>query len=115
MKDAKGHGSNPRGSSAHQVGVVAVGRAPAMWPIGSLHPTQDVFHANPSVGPVRPLGNQALIDKYRGELKAGRNTEPLMITDKGDILDGHHRFAAYRAENRSRVPVEVIKGATFTR
>ena len=126
MKDAKGHGSDPRG--AHSAGVDQVGRVPTR-PLSQLRPTQDAM-TNESIGgqkvtldtgrtynmellrgdiPLSRADNQSIIDDYRAKIRAGESIPPILITERGNILDGNHRHAAYLAEGVKDVPVEIMK------
>lgn len=91
MKDAKGHGSNLRGT--HSSGVDQV-------PINSLHPAYDIFQGN---------NQQKVVDKLRTAIRNGASLPPLEVTLSGRIMDGNHRFEAFKQEGFKHIRVRVIK------
>lgn len=109
MKDARGHGSDPRG--AHSQGVDQIGKVETR-PISSVHPTQDVFldpTKNPYLDPVKAAQinkrDQAVVDGMRATIRSGGYLPPLTVARNGDLLDGHHRLEAYQQEGIKQVPV----------
>ena len=132
MKDAKGHGSDPKG--AHAQGVDQIGK-PLTRPLSQLRPTQDAQTNAPIGGqnmttdtgrtynlnllrgdiPLSKADNQSIIDSYRTKIRAGESIMPILITEKGNIIDGNHRHAAYKAESVKDVPVEIQKNTRIGR
>lgn len=92
MKDAKGHGSNPRGGAAHQVAI------------NTLVPNR----AN--IGWVKKMAahdsqyGQSAIDMYRARIRAGETLPPIAIDERNRIRDGHTRYLAYKAEGVKNIP-----------
>jgi ParB-like nuclease domain len=105
MKDAKGHGSNPRGT--HADGTDRVGLPMKMMAVGRIHPTKDVFVEDPLNVPGQ---TQNIIDDMVNAMRAHESFPPLVVTPRGNLLDGHHRLAAYKAAGIKSVPVQVQKG-----
>lgn len=109
MKDAHGHGSDPRGT--HSQGVQAVGKPPEMWDINRLHPTEDmgeIMITKPDGTQTFQLmpSDQATVDSMRKTIRSGGYMPPLIASRNGDLLDGHHRLEAYKAEGVKQVPVD---------
>jgi ParB-like chromosome segregation protein Spo0J len=46
------------------------------------------------------------LDVYRRRIRAGEAIEPLIVTNNGDLLDGHHRWLAFKAKGVSLVRVQ---------
>jgi hypothetical protein len=119
MKDAKGHGSDPRG--AHSQGVQAVGHVdsvlaeaealaratimnPAkMVPIDSVRPTKQRDAMS-----VIPANDEWNIQQLRDTIRQGNASQipPLYVSDKGAILDGNHRYYAFKEEGVKTIPVQ---------
>jgi hypothetical protein len=59
MKDAKGHGSNPRGGAAHQAGVNAVGRFVPSATIITDQGTPFPVQINPSENDIRGMARES--------------------------------------------------------
>ena len=65
-------------------------------PLRHLKPTQDEF-------------NQEKIDNLKYDIKNGRQQQPLIVAQKGEILDGHHRFLAAKDLGQSTIAVLYCK------
>lgn len=111
MKDAKGHGSDPRG--AHSAGVDQVGRMPsppaglarfaagrelASVPLKNIEPWQ-----------LEPSSDDAGTVHYKQQLEAGKSLEPIHLVPgenpgKWAVYDGHHRYFAAKDAGLSRIP-----------
>jgi len=109
MKDAKGHGSDPRDGIAAKV--------PKMVPIGAVKPRENISEqmggwsgrgAPPKTTNPVIASQIALVSAIRDSIRAGHPIEPLVIRPNGTLIEGHHRLLAFRGENASHVPV-VIK------
>lgn len=97
MKDARGHGSDPRG--AHSQGVQAVGGTPvAMRSMSSMHP---YYHAD-----LTPQ-DKAVVEGMRQTIRSGGTLPPMTILPDGRVNDGNHRWYAYKAEGVKEAPVYV--------
>ena len=120
MKDAKGHGSNPRG--AHAEGVDQIGKTQTMA-VDKIHPTENLFLGKD--GPVavpaqfrnlqdphhielHDRGAQAQVDQIRSAIRAGQEVSPINVKSNGDIVDGHHRFEAFKQEGVKQIQVRVV-------
>jgi hypothetical protein len=56
-----------------------------------------------------------VVDDYRAKIHAGKKLDPLLVNDKGQVLDGHHRLRAYRDEGVKEVPVEISPTGKITK
>lgn len=100
MKDAKGHGSDPKGAtSAHAEGVDQIGREPKMVPINSIRPYYDIFQGN---------NQQRVVDKLRAAIRSGASLPPLDVTPSGRIKDGNHRYEAFKQEGFKYIRVRGV-------
>ena len=97
MKDAKGHGSEARGGPAHGSGVDQVGRSVKMA-FSKIKP-QDYMD---------PRSERVV--NFRGMIRRGQELEPLVVDPKGNLIDGNHRYAAYKAEKVKSIPVRISTG-----
>jgi hypothetical protein len=102
MKDAKGHGSDPRGT--HSQGVQQVGNLGSIGqykavPVTSLTPSFDIFQG---------INQQRVVDKLRSAIQGGASMPPLKVTPSGRIIDGHHRFEAFKQEGLKSVRVKIV-------
>ena len=104
MKDAKGHGSDPRG--AHSDGVQSVGRYP-----GHTYSRTKTVHVNhiSLIGHelVRTTRDRETVNYFRQQIRAGAKIPPIIVDRQGNIMDGSHRYVAFKAEGKTRVPVIV--------
>ena len=48
------------------------------------------------------------VEMYREKIRNGEHIDPIDITKAGDILDGHHRYLAYKAEGKTEMPARVV-------
>ena len=103
MKDAKGHGSNPRG--AHTAGIDAINSAPkrkvVMRDVDDLVPTENIDGYGL---------NQDRVNLYRQKIRSGESIPPIEVSSFGDVFNGHHRLAAYIAEGRDEIPTVLPNG-----
>ncbi len=105
MKDAKGHGSNPRGA-AHQQGVeAALPQGVREIPLTDIYKWQDV--------------NPELVETYRNTMRSGGQFPPISVVErmrdfddrtspKYSIRDGSHRYAAAQAEGLKTIRAKVL-------
>ena len=99
MKDAKGHGSDPRG--AHSTGINNLGNYPPgtkIIPFRQVKPQDSV-----------PADSERVVN-FRGMIRRGEPLQPLVVTSDHYLIDGNHRYAAYKAERVKSVPVRVSEG-----
>jgi ParB-like chromosome segregation protein Spo0J len=71
------------------------------WPINQIQPVPEHLVLSELLEP-------AAVDVYRRRIRAGEAIEPLIVTQNGDLLDGHHRWLAFKAEGVSLVRAQVI-------
>lgn len=92
MKDAKGHGSDPRG--AHNAGIDTIGAVRTV-PISKVYPTEllNMYETDPTV------------EYFRQKIRNGEEVPPIQIDTDNNIVNGHHRYTAYIKEGAKRVPV----------
>lgn len=109
MKDAKGHGSDPRG--AHAQGTTQVGVTKTV-PIESLHHGWDVLE-HVKGDPQAEKTYMATVNAIRGSIQAGKPIDPIYVSKSGRVIDGHHRLYAYQAEGVKQVPVQVLRGKVW--
>lgn len=124
MKDAKGHGSNPRG--AHAAGVESIAGPEHMVPINSLRPRPENSAMLDKLNKLEDTREQAFKDAYPGEAYtrsgpreqieqyrqaylSGAKFPPLAIHDNGSIEDGEKRYRAFKAAGAKQVSVRVLK------
>lgn len=124
MKDAKGHGSNPRG--AHSTGIDSIAGPEHLVPIESLRArpentammdkldklTDAREAAAKAAYPGEPYDRQGpkeIIASLRAAIRKGEKLPPLAIHGDGTIEDGEHRYRAYKAEGVKQVPVRTLK------
>lgn len=125
MKDAKGHGSDPRG--AHTSGIDKIAGPEKLVPIDSVRPRpentamieklnrlEDKRQASYAAAyPNEPLpprdGPREHIEQYRKDYLKGDNFPPLAINRKGFIEDGEHRWRAFKAAGATHVKIRVLK------
>jgi hypothetical protein len=86
-------------------------------PIESVRPTYDVLDARQDA---KTRGHhQAYIDKYVEEIRAYRGRDLVvaanMPDDQPNLIDGHHRLAAYKKLGITHVPVTTPTPALLTR
>lgn len=74
-----------------------------MVPVTSIHPSFDIF---------RGTNQQNVVDKLRAAIRSGASMPPLEVTSSGRIVDGHHRFEAYKQEGFKSVKVKVVPEPT---
>lgn len=99
MKDAKGHGSNPRG------GVVAPDPAAHQMAINDLVPNRaNIGWVKKMAAQDSQYGGQSAIDMYRARIRAGETLKPMAVSGR-KIMDGHTRYLAYKAEKVKYAPV----------
>jgi len=48
------------------------------------------------------------VEHYRAKIRAGEDIQPVLLTRRGHVYDGHHRSVAHLAEN---APVPVSRRA----
>lgn len=99
MKDAKGHGSDPRG--AHQAGIANVGKT-QMMDISALVPTQRIGLLHKSDPDYKT--DTATINYFRAKIRKGEPIEPVIVRPNGYVYDGHHRISAHVAEGHTKIP-----------
>jgi len=103
MKDAKGHGSNPRG--AHAEGVDQIGRV-ASLPISGLVPTQSLDIGSENYD---DESDKRVIDYFRAQLRDDQEIDPpIQVYPNGLIADGHHRVMAAMAEGKQDIRAETV-------
>ncbi len=125
MKDALGHGSNPRGT--HSEGIDKIAGPERFVPIDSVRPrpentamldklnrqedaSQEAYKAAYPDDPPRPRdGPREHIEQYRRDYLAGANFPPLAINKDNSIEDGERRWRALKAAGATRVKVRVLK------
>jgi hypothetical protein len=128
MKDAKGHGSNPRGLHSGGIDKLPGWSAVKLVPVNSLHPRPEntamiekfkaidaegeaAFHAAyPSEAYAPQPGDMRYkVDGIRQTLRSGGTVPPLAVNKDNSIEDGENRWNAYKAEGIKMVPVRVRK------
>jgi hypothetical protein len=123
MKDAGGHGSNPRGEQNAGVEnavkfvydpVTAAAEAEArarflnpakMVPLDSVHPTKqrDLLSLK------NKTDDEANIAQLRDTIRQGHGDQipPLYVSGKNrDVIDGNHRYYAFKEEGVKMIPVQ---------
>lgn len=125
MKDAKGHGSDPKGA-AHQSGVDKIAGPERTVPIDSVRPRPENTAMLAKLDRVESSreaafkdaypgesyqrnGPTEIIAKYRAAIRSGANLPPLAVNKDGSIEDGEHRWRAFKAEGAKTVKVRVLK------
>ena len=110
MKDAKGHGSDPKGT--HAQGVDQVGRV-ASLPISGLVPTQRL--ALPPKSDPDFKVDKGIVDYFRGQLRSGQEIDPpIRVFPNMQVADGHHRIIAALAEGKTDIRAETIPYDYYT-
>jgi ParB-like chromosome segregation protein Spo0J len=94
MKDAHGHGSNPRG--AQNAGIEAALTPAEMRPLSSMRPFYDASLTDK---------DKAIIENMRQTLRNGGTLPPMTVLPDGRLDDGNHRWHAYKAEGVEEAPV----------
>jgi hypothetical protein len=127
MKDAKGHGSNPRGSHAAGVESIPKGWGPVkMVALNSLRPRPEntamiakfkardasaeaSFHEAYPGEKYTPFPEDARykVDAIRARIRNGESLPPLAVNKDGSIEDGENRWNAYKAEGVKKIPVRI--------
>ena len=104
MKDAKGHGSDPRG--AHSQGVDQIGRLaghsysrPKIVSIDQVHLVGHTLNWN--------VQDHAAVNSYRQQIRSGEKLAPVIVDRNQNIIDGTHRYAAFKAEGKTKISVVV--------
>jgi ParB-like chromosome segregation protein Spo0J len=112
MKDAKGHGSNPRGS--HSEGVQQIGGAVHDIPLSKIkpNPTFDLRGWDGDFSKINPKafqpnmrtaeGNAYTVAKIREAMQRGEQIPPIDLHD-GEISEGHHRYVAAKLEGAKTI------------
>ena len=72
-----------------------------LWPINQIRTVPEHLALIELLEP-------AAVDVYRRRIRAGEPIEPLIVTKNGDLLDGHHRWLAFKAEGVSLIRAQVI-------
>lgn len=90
MKDAKGHGSDPRGGAAHQQGVNGVGLSRYIDVAGK--PVEVLV--NPSVSVAERFAKEPAIDPYFGEAEDA-NSLRVLRDNKGNVFLWHGNEAIH--------------------
>lgn len=125
MKDAKGHGSNPRGT--HSSGIDKIAGPEKLVPINSVRPrpentamldklnrqedlAQEAYKAAyPNDAPRPRDGPREQIEQYRQDFLKGANFPPLAINKDNSIEDGEKRWRAFKAAGATHVKIRVLK------
>lgn len=124
MKDAKGHGSNPRGT--HSIGIESIAGPEHVVPINSLRPRPENTAMLKKMDQVETARENAFkvaypgesytrtgpsedIEKYRAAIRSGAKFPPLAINSDGSIEDGERRWRALKAEGVKQVLVRTLR------
>ena len=136
MKDAKGHGSDPRGGAAHQTAINKIGTPPA-WFAKGQHISEAALvrmdKTNPDIGSILepeefgwdwrltevPLSavfsdNVPFSDPERMKfLRSAANVPPVILAlttdNRARLLDGGHRLAVARERGLSTIPALICR------
>lgn len=128
MKDAKGHGSNPRGAHSSGIDKIPGWSAVKIVPVNSLHPRPENTAMIEKFKASDEAGEKSFREAYPGEayrpypgdmrykvaelrqaIRDGKKLPPLAINKDGSIEDGENRWNAYKAEGVKSIPVRVRK------
>lgn len=124
MKDAKGHGSNPRG--AHSSGIDKIAGPEKLVPIASLRARPENTAMLAKLDKLETSREQAFkaaypgesytrqgptedVAKYTAAIKAGAKMPALAIHRDGLIEDGERRYLAHKAAGATHVKVRVLR------
>lgn len=80
-----------------------------------LENTHNVKHGTMSITKLKPAQSQrvpGLVDKTAKSIEGGFN-KPIMIDREGYVINGHHRYDAYKKLGINKVPVSVVTDATL--
>jgi hypothetical protein len=116
MKDERGHGSDARGDMARQnptvvsISAIRPSQENLAWIAKGLAAAVEGAKAAQAAYGGKLVPIETGVDMYRQQIRSGAYIAPLSVDTKMNLIDGHTRLLAYKAEGIAKVPVQVVRG-----